>query len=134
MARSKRPAKRKDQLQLHTPCASRKTLLKTKVDQKHKNRFRPGQVALRQIRKYQGTTQLLIPRMPFQRVVREITHEDCGRPYRFAVSAIEALHEAAEEYVVELFQDSMLCALHAKRVTVSPTDMKLARRLRRDCC
>lgn len=92
-------------------------------------RYRPGAAALQEIRKYQKSTDLLIRKLPFQRLVREIAHDfvaDC----RFQKDAILALQEAAEAYLVGLFEDSNLCAIHAKRVTIMPKDMKLARRLR----
>ncbi|KAM0786545.1 hypothetical protein ACM66B_002002 [Microbotryomycetes sp. NB124-2] len=73
---------------------------------KKPHRYRPGTVALREIRKYQKSTELLIRRLPFTRV------------------------EASEHYLVELFEDSLLCTLHAKRITLQPKDMALARRLR----
>ena len=92
-------------------------------------RYRPGTVALREIRRYQKSSELLIRRMPFQRLVREIaqTHN----PYlRFQSGAILALQESAEAYLVGLLEDSNLCAIHAKRVTIMPKDMQLARRIR----
>lgn len=96
---------------------------------KKPHRFRPGIVALREIRKYQKSTDLLIRKIPFQRLVREVA-QDFKTDLRFQSSAIMALQEAAEAYLVSLFEDSLLCAIHAKRVTVMPKDMQLARRLR----
>jgi histone H3 len=93
------------------------------------NRYRPGTVALREIRKYQQTTDLLIRTLPFQRLVREIA-QDFKTDLRFQSSAILALQEAAEAYMVGLFEDSNVCAIHAKRVTLMPKDMMLARRIR----
>lgn len=96
-----------------------------------RRRFRPGTQALRQIRKYQASTQLLIPKLPFQRLVREIASDYCsGDKVRFQTSAIAALHEAAEAYVVGLFEDAGLCSIHAKRITVQPKDLFLALRIR----
>ena len=92
-------------------------------------RYRPGTVALREIRRYQRSSELLIRRMPFQRLVREIaqTHS----PYlRFQSCAILALQESAEAYLVGLLEDSNLCAIHAKRVTIMLKDMQLARQIR----
>lgn len=94
-----------------------------------KPRFRPGSVALREIRKYQKTTNLLIRKLPFQRLVREIAHQ-LRRDLRFQNSAILALQEASEAYLVGLFEDTNLCALHAKRVTIMIKDLHLARRIR----
>ena len=98
---------------------------------KKPHRFRPGTVALREIRKYQKSTELLIPKMPFQRLVREITKE--MRPHtdiRFQASALEAMQEAAEAWLTGLFEDANLCAIHAKHVTIMPRDLRLAQRLR----
>ena len=91
--------------------------------------YRPGTVALREIRKYQKSTELLIRKLPFQRLVREIA-QDFKTDLRFQSTAILALQEAAEAYLVGLFEDTNLCAIHAKRVTVMPRDIQLARRIR----
>jgi histone H3 len=96
---------------------------------KKPHRYRPGTVALRQIRRYQKSTDLLIRKMPFQRLVREIAAE-FKNDLRFQSTAILALQEAAEAYLVSLFEDSNLCAIHAKRVTIMPKDIQLARRIR----
>ena len=90
---------------------------------------RPGTVALREIRKYQKSTELLIRKLPFQRLVREIAQDFKG-DLRFQSTAILALQEATEAYLVSLFEDTNLCCIHAKRVTISPKDMQLARRIR----
>ena len=104
---------------------------------KKPHRYRPGTVALRQIRQYQKSTDLLIRKLPFQRLVREIAQNlDGGHggkeqlDFRFQASALAALQEAAEAYIVGLFEDTNLCAIHAKRVTIMPKDMQLARRIR----
>jgi histone H3 len=91
--------------------------------------FRPGTVALREIRKYQKSTELLIRKLPFQRLVREIAN-DFKTDLRFQSHAIQAMQEASEAYLVSLFEDTNLCAIHAKRVTIFPKDMQLARRIR----
>ena len=96
---------------------------------KKPRRYRPGTVALKEIRRYQKSTELLIRKLPFQRLVREIA-QDCMADLRFQSSAILALQEAAEAYLVGLFEDTNLCAVHAKRVTIMPKDMQLARRIR----
>ena len=96
---------------------------------KKPHRFRPGTVALREIRKYQKSTELLIRKLPFQRLVREIA-QDFKSDLRFKSQAIEALQHACESYLVGLFEDTNLSAIHAKRVTVMPKDMQLARRIR----
>lgn len=96
---------------------------------KKPHRFRPGTVALREIRRYQKSTELLIRKAPFQRLVREIA-QDYKTDLRFQGSAVLALQEAAEAYLTGLMEDSNLCAIHAKRVTVYPKDLHLARRIR----
>lgn len=96
---------------------------------KKPHRYRPGTVALREIRRYQKSTDLLIRKLPFQRLVREVA-QDFKSDLRFQASAVEALQQAAETYLVSLFEDTNLCAVHAKRVTVTPRDMSLARRIR----
>ena len=103
---------------------------------KKRYRYRPGTVALKQIRQYQKSTELLIRKMPFQRLVHEIANDIDVCPahlrgkIRFQSTAIMALQEAAEAYLVGLFEDSNLCAIHAKRVTIMPKDIQLARRIR----
>ncbi|XP_005361481.1 histone H3.3-like [Microtus ochrogaster] len=93
---------------------------------KKPHRYRPGTVALREIRRYQKSTELLIRKLPFQRLVREIA-QDFKTDLRFHTAAIGALQEA---YLVGLFEDTNLCAIHAKRVTIMPKDIQLARRIR----
>ena len=92
-------------------------------------RYRPGTVALREIRRYQKSTELLIRKLPFNRLVREIA-QDFRSDLRFQAQAIGALQEASEAYLVGLFEDTNLCAIHAKRVTIMPKDIQLARRIR----
>ena len=89
---------------------------------KKPHRYRPGTVALREIRKYQKSTDLLIRKLPFQRLVREIASE-YKNDLRFQASAVLALQEAAESYMIGLFEDTNLCAIHGKRVTIMPKDM-----------
>ena len=97
---------------------------------------RPGIVALREIRRYQKSTDLLIRKIPFQRLVKEIANEMFKKrqvePFRFQHNAVDALQHASEAYLTGLFEDTNLCALHARRVTVMVRDMKLALRLRGD--
>lgn len=92
-------------------------------------RYRPGTVALREIRRYQKNTDLLIRKLPFMRLVKEI-----GQTFipdlKWQSSAILAIQEAAEAYLVHLFEDTNLAAIHAKRVTIMPKDIQLARRIR----
>lgn len=96
---------------------------------KKPHRYRPGTVALREIRKYQKSTDLLIRRLPFQKLVKEIASERSSG-IRFQAAAINALQEACEAYLVGLFEDTNLCAIHARRVTIMVRDMQLARRIR----
>ena len=96
---------------------------------KKPHRYRPGTVALREIRKYQKSCDLLIRRLPFQRLVREIA-QDFKSDCKFQHNAMLALQEATEAYLVGLFEDTNLCAIHAKRVTIMPKDLQLARRIR----
>ena len=108
---------------------------------KKPHRYRPGLVALREIRRYQSSTGNLIKRTPFQRLIREISQEYRIRPngpgtpsvqVRFQSTAIAALQEAAENYIVGLFEDVNLLAIHARRVTIMPRDIQLALRIRGD--
>ena len=97
--------------------------------------YRPCTVALREIRTYQKSTDLLIRKAPFQRLVREIYGDvasisHVSSDYRWQGSSILALQEASEAYHVGLFEDTNLCALHSKRKTIQPKDIQLARRIR----
>ncbi|ODQ51848.1 histone H3 [Saitoella complicata NRRL Y-17804] len=94
-------------------------------------RYRPGTLALREIRRYQKSTDLLLSKLPFSRLVREITTEYIPEGLRWQSLAIQCLQEAAEAYLVHLFEDTNLCAIHARRVTIMQRDIQLARRLRR---
>jgi histone H3 len=92
-------------------------------------RYRPGMAALLQIRRFQKSYELLIRRLPFARLVREIA-QDFKTDLRFAPSAFLACQEAAEAYLTSIFEDTNLCAIHARRVTIMPKDIQLARRIR----
>lgn len=96
---------------------------------KKPHRYRPGTVALREIRRYQRCTDLLIRKFPFQRLVRSIARDHMP-DLRFQSAALMALQEASEAYLVRLFEDTNLCAVHANRVTIMVKDMQLARRIR----
>ena len=89
----------------------------------------PGVMALREIRHYQKSMAFLIRKLPFQRLVREIA-QDFKMDLRFQSAAITCLQEASEAYIVGLLEDSNLCAIHAKRVTIMPKDIQLARHIR----
>ena len=98
---------------------------KTSYSEPKKQRFRPGTVALQEIRRYQKSTDLLIRKLSFQHLVRELILEH-KQDYQLAPAAAVALQEAAEAYLVGLFEDTNLCAIHAKRVTIMPKDIQLA--------
>ncbi|KAF2773529.1 putative centromere protein Cse4 [Teratosphaeria nubilosa] len=96
-------------------------------------RYKPGTVALREIRRYQKSTDLLMAKLPFSRLVREISLNMApisSGVTRWQSQAIQALQEAAEAFLVHLFEDTNLCAIHAKRVTIMQKDLQLARRIR----
>ncbi|PSS18707.1 hypothetical protein M430DRAFT_140190 [Amorphotheca resinae ATCC 22711] len=97
-----------------------------------KRRYKPGTVALKEIRKFQSSTDLLLLKLPFSRLVREIalTLRPVGEGMRWQSQAIQALQEASEAFLVHLFEDTNLCAIHAKRVTIMQKDIQLARRIR----
>ena len=101
---------------------------------KKPHRYRPGTVALREIRRYQKSCDLLIAKLPFHRLCKEIL-QDVAKVFkkpdwRMTLSSVMANQEAAEAYLVGLFEDTNLCAIHAKRVTVMSKDIQLARRIR----
>jgi histone H3 len=132
MARTKQTARKSTggkapRKQLATKAARKSAPATGGVKKPH--RYRPGTVALREIRRYQKSTELLIRKLPFQRLVREIA-QDFKTDLRFQGSAVLALQEAAEAYLVGLFEDTNLAAIHAKRVTIMPKDIQLARRIR----
>ena len=96
---------------------------------KKPHRYCPGTVALREICRYQKLTDLLVRKLPFQRLVPKIAQDFKGN-LRFQSSAILATQEASEAYLVGLMEDTNLCAIHAKRVTIMPKDIQLTRRIR----
>lgn len=98
-----------------------------------KRRYRPGTLALKEIRKYQRSSDLLLRKLPFCRLVRQLCQDHFARPgevYRWRGEALEALQHAAEDYLVKLFEDANLCAIHSRRVTVMVRDIQLARRIK----
>jgi len=132
MARTKQSARRSTggkapRQQLATKAARKSIPTSRGVKKPH--RYRPGTVALREIRRYQKSTNLLIRKAPFQRLVKQIAQE-IKESVRFQSTAVLALQEASEYYLVGLFEDTNMCALHGKRVTITPKDMQLARRIR----
>ena len=122
------PARKQAATQAATQAASQAAAGATQAARKP-HRYRPGTVALREIRRYQRSTDLLLRKLPFQRLVRELAR-GFKPDLRFQSSALVALQESAESYLVGLFEDTNLCAVHAKRVTVMPRDITLARRIR----
>merc|ERR1712133_59906 len=132
MARTKQTARKSTggkapRKQLATKAARKSAPATGGVKKPH--RYRPGTVALREIRRYQKFTELLLRKLPFQRLVREIA-QDFKTDLRFQSNAVMALQEASEAYLVGLMEDTNLCAIHAKRVTIMPRDIQLARRIR----
>ncbi|XP_059775683.1 histone H3.1t [Balaenoptera ricei] len=99
---------------------------------KKPHRYWPGTVALCEIRRYQKSPELLIGKLSFQRLVREIA-QDFKMDLRFQSSAVRALQEVCEAYLVGLFEDTNLCAIHANRVTIMPKDIQLAHHIRGKC-
>ena len=90
--------------------------------------YHPGTVALREIRKYQKSTEFLLRKAPFQGLVREITQNYKG-DLHFQSSALGVSQEASEVYLVGLFEDTYLCAIHAKRFTIMPKDIQLTQQI-----
>ena len=128
MARTKAKPKKRAKLKQVSKTNADK-LQTEKVPIKH--RYKPGTVALREIRRYQKSTNLLIPKTSFQRYVREIAQkEPATKNYRWQSLALLALQEAAENYTVGLLEDAQMCAIHGKRITIQARDILLARRIR----
>ena len=134
MARTKQTARRQmliigkmPRKSISNKAARRISPLQLAIKKPH--RYRPGTVAIREIRKFQKSTDLLIRKLPFQRLVKEIASKYKSE-IRFQSQAVLALQEASEAYLVGLFEDTNLFAIHAKRVTIMPKDMQLARRIR----
>ena len=133
MARTKQTARKSNagkapRKQLATKAARKSAPSTAGVKKPH--RYRPGTVALREIRRYQKSTDLLIRKAPFQRLCRELTQKQSRGEFRFQASAIGALQESSEAYNIGLFEDTNLCTIHAKRVTIMLKDIQLARRIR----
>jgi histone H3 len=105
------------------------------IAKKKRFRYRPGTVALREIRRLQKSTELLIRKVPFQRVVKEIADDfkpNHGDPFRWQATAMLATQTQAEYYQTYLFEDTQLATNHRKAVTIMPKDLQLARRLRHE--
>jgi len=132
MARTKNTARRSTggkapRMQLATKAARKSA--SSAVCLKKPHRYRPGTVALREIRRYQKSTELLVRKAPFQRLVREIC-QHIKNDAKIQSNALLAKQEASEAYTVGLFKDTNLCSIHAKRVTIMPKDIQLASRIR----
>ncbi|KAL6122733.1 hypothetical protein NUSPORA_00264 [Nucleospora cyclopteri] len=110
--------------------AARKTAGASAATAAKKHR-KPGTVALREIRRYQKTTDRLIRKLPFQRLCRSICRDQANAvDIRFQGPALLALQEATEMHIVSMFEDALLCAQHAKRITVFGKDFLLVQRIR----
>ena len=135
MARTKQTARKSTggkapRKQLATKAARKSAPATGGVKKPH--RYRPGTVALREIRRYQKSTDLLIRKLPFSRLVREISqdYQIKDNDARYQSAALLALQEATEAYLTHLFEDVNLCAIHSKRVTIMPKDIQLSKRIR----
>ena len=136
MPKSKVAAKARDATKDAPKVKGTKAIKKTApaeggMKENRKRRLKPGTATLREIKRYQKTVDMIIPRAPFQRLVKEISTQN-DHELRFQSQALHALQEACEAYIVGLFEDTNLCAIHAKRRTVMKKDMDLARRIRGD--
>ena len=131
MARTKLQAAKKNLKGVQKPSkvASQKAKKASEDGETQKRRTRPGAKALREIRKYQRSTDSIVPRAPLQRIIKEISGKYMPDA-RYSIGAIEAVHQCIEAYMVGLFEDTGLCAVHARRKTIMTRDMRLARRIR----
>ena len=127
MARKSTATRTREELGVHVTRKNR--VKKPKRPKKGEKIVRGETIPLREIRHYQKSTELLIPKLSFQRLVREIAQE-YKTDLKFQAAALGALQEGSEAYLVNLFEDTNLAAIHAKRVTIMPKDIQLARRIR----
>ena len=142
MARTKQTVRRRPPMDVIPYPPGQKVAMAMKVaakqppPSKQKSKYRPSKNALKEIRKYQNSSNLLIRKAPFQRLVREIVTDLSqtidGTNFRFKETAMMALQESCEAYLVGLMEDTNLCCIHAKRQTIMTQDMRLARRIRGD--
>lgn len=95
---------------------------------KKQHRYRPGAKALLEIKRFQRSTETLIRKAPFNRLAREIA-TNIKKDVRFQMEAVEALQVSSEDFLVDVFQDANLCAIHAKRCTLQVKDIQLANRI-----
>ena len=128
MARTKRTARKDEVGKKRSAFVKKQPRSQTGqvMAQQHPNRYWPGTVALREIWRYQKSTELLIRKLPFQRLVHKIL-QGYSVGYRVTLAMMMALQEAAEAYLVQLLEDSNLCAIHARCITIQPKDIQLAR-------
>jgi len=103
---------------------------KESIDEKKKKSYRKREGWLKEIKHYQRSTDLLLRKLPFVRLVKEISNSVSREEFRWTVDAITALQEASEAYLVGLIEDGQICSLHAKRVTLMQKDLQLAQRIR----
>jgi len=103
---------------------------------KKPHRYRPGTVALREIRRYQTTTDTLIPKRSFQLLVQEVVQNECRlrgiECKRIQSRALLGLQTACEQYIIDLFSQTQIAAIHGKRVTIQPKDMSIVLQFRGD--
>lgn len=97
--------------------------------EKKTRHFKPGTVALREVKRYQKTSGFLIASLPFERLVREVA-QDFKADLRFSRSAVALIQLITEHYLVGILEESVLVAISAKRVSVQPKDVHLVRRIR----
>jgi len=109
---------------VHTPATQTNQAVAETGVKKRKYRFKSGTVTLRDIKKLQTTTNLLVQKGPFRKIVKQITAE-MGVKILYQKKAIEALQEAVEGYVIEKFKDANKHAKHAKRKTICIADLQM---------
>ena len=133
MARTKHTARKDEVDKKRSAFAKKQPRSQTgqAMAQQQPHRYWPGTVVLREIRRYQKSTELLIHKLPFQHLVHKIL-QGYGVGYRVTLAMMMVLQEAAEAYLVQLLEDSNLCAIHAKCITIQPKDMQLARQILRE--
>ncbi|KXH45666.1 histone H3 [Colletotrichum salicis] len=116
----------------HLPPASQRRRI-TVGKPKRQRRFKPGVAALREIRKIQNSTSFCLQKIPFQRLVREVTQDTQHAKHegglRIQASALEALQAASEDLLTSVFEMSNLAAIHARRVTIQQKDMVLVKNI-----
>ena len=128
MARTKQLQPKKFQESKTPAKAPRKTLTTAGSSIVSKRRYRPGEKATREIRHFQKSTSLIINKAPFRRLLAEIGYS-FKSDLRFSQSAVDAIQECAESFIVRLFEDCKLCARHRRAQTITIKDMRLAYRL-----